>query len=153
MRIERLTTKSEEALREALETAEAKGHPELVPEHVLLALLAQREGILGVVVDKAGADRQKVRQVLEERLAALPQVSGGARPDIGRRLRELLRSAEEEASRLHDDFISSEHLLLAAAASDRELMPALNRLGLTHPALLNAQREVRGHQRVDRQGC
>ncbi len=148
MRIERLTTKSEEALREALEMAENRGHPELVPEHVLLALLGQKDGIVGALIDKAGVERASVKQVLLDRLATLPQVSGGARPEMGRRLRELLKNAEDEAGRLHDDYISSEHLVLAAVQSDRELSPVLKRQGITHDVLLNALREVRGHQRV-----
>jgi ATP-dependent Clp protease ATP-binding subunit ClpB len=148
MRIDRMTTKAHEALRAALDLASRKGHPELHPEHVLRALIDQEEGLIAPVLSKAGASPQGVRDSLELRLRDFPQVSGGAEPQLSRRTLTLLQKAEDESKALKDDFVSTEHLLLAGAKHDRELMSLLERQGLTYDRVLQALTGVRGAQRV-----
>ena len=148
MRLDRLTTKSQEAVREALNHAVRRGNPEIVPEHLLIAILKQDGGVGGPLVERAGADPAALSQALEERLRGLPQVSGGAEPNIGRRLLPLMNKAEDEAKTLKDDFVSVEHYLLAAAKADKDVQAVFDRHGLSYDKLLRALSEIRGQQRV-----
>src|ERR1700753_3317124 len=121
MRSDRLTTKSKEALQAAVDRASRSGNPELTPEHILVAVLEQKESIGAPLVERAGASPGAVRRDLEQRLESLPKVSGGAEPGLGRRANTLLQKAEDEAKALKDDFVSVEHFLLAGAKSDRDV--------------------------------
>jgi ATP-dependent Clp protease ATP-binding subunit ClpB len=148
MRIDRMTNKAQEAVREAAELAARFGNPELLPEHLVKAILEQDGGVGAPLVQKAGADPGTLARRIDARIEGFPKVSGGAEPNLGRRGLEVLRKAEDEAKALKDDFISTEHLLLAAAKADRETQAELERVGLTYQKLLAALAEVRGNQRV-----
>jgi ATP-dependent Clp protease ATP-binding subunit ClpB len=148
MRFDRMTTKSQEALREAFDRASRAGNPELIPEHVLLSILEQREGVGAPLVQKAGADVKALVAALHERVRGLPQVTGGAEPSLSRRATLFLQKAEDEAKALKDEFVSVEHFLLAGAKHDANVREAFGQHKLTYDALLGALREVRGSQRV-----
>jgi ATP-dependent Clp protease ATP-binding subunit ClpB len=149
MRPDRMTTKSQEALREAATEASRRGNPELQPEHVIAAMLSQDDGVAGPLMQKAGADVAAVARDLEKRIDAFPRVSGGAEPGLSRRTMDLLRRAEDEAKALKDDFVSVEHFVLAAAKGDRELAALFETHGgLSHERLLKALASVRGSQRI-----
>ena len=148
MRFDRMTTKAQESVRSALDYASRNGHPELYPEHIVRALLLQEEGVTSPVVTKAGADPNALRTALEAKLNSYPRVSGGAEPNLSRRAHTLLQKAEDEAKALSDEYTSAEHLLLAAAKHDRDLMGLLEKAGLTYDKLLSALSQVRGSQRV-----
>jgi ATP-dependent Clp protease ATP-binding subunit ClpB len=148
MRMDRLTTKSQEAVRTAVSQAMTRGNPEIVPEHVLVAVLEQGDGIGAPLVDRAGAQAGKLRRAFEERVEALPQVTGGAEPSFGRRAVALFQHAEGEAKALKDDFVSVEHFLLAAAKHDKDIQAILDRSGVDHKKLLAAMTEIRGAHRV-----
>jgi ATP-dependent Clp protease ATP-binding subunit ClpB len=149
MRPDRMTTKSQEAFREASSIASRKGNPEIVPEHLMLAMLEQDGGIALPLFQKAGGDAEKLRQSLTSHIEKLPRVSGGAEPTLSRRTMEVVRKAEDEAKNLKDDFVSVEHYLLALAKHDRELQGALEAAGgVRYDKLLQALASVRGAQRV-----
>jgi ATP-dependent Clp protease ATP-binding subunit ClpB len=146
--MDRLTTKSQEALRSAVDAAVRRGNPEVIPEHILVAVLTQSEGVGGPLVEKAGANASKLSEALEERVKGLPQVSGGGEPNFGRRAVPLLNKAEDEAKSLKDDFVSVEHFLLAAAKHDKDVQAVFDRHGLSYDKLMHALAEIRGSQRV-----
>ncbi|RYE93413.1 MAG: ATP-dependent chaperone ClpB, partial [Myxococcales bacterium] len=148
MRIDRMTTKSEEALRDAVARASRAGNPEVLPEHLLLAILEQNDGVATPLMQKAGGNPKAVAEALKAKLAELPKVTGGAEPSLGRRSNALYQKAEDEAKALKDEFLSVEHFLLAGAKHDRDIQAAFERGGITHDKMLNALREVRGAQRV-----
>jgi ATP-dependent Clp protease ATP-binding subunit ClpB len=149
MRPDKMTTKSQEALREALDTASRRGNPEVIPEHLLLAMLAQDGGVAGPLLQKAGADITSLERETARRVDGLPRVSGGAEPGLNRRTLEVMRKAEDEAKALRDDFVSVEHLVLAMAKFDRELAAVFELAGgVTYDKLLTALASVRGAQRV-----
>jgi ATP-dependent Clp protease ATP-binding subunit ClpB len=148
MRLDRLTTKSQEALRTAVGFASQHGHPELIPEHLLVAILEQEEGVGRALVERAGARPDALGADLGERLNGLPKVSGGAEPTFGRRFNPLLSKAEDEAKRLKDDYVSVEHFLLAAAKGDKDVQAVFDRHGLSYDKLVRALAEIRGSQRV-----
>ncbi|HEX4339377.1 MAG TPA: ATP-dependent chaperone ClpB [Polyangiaceae bacterium] len=148
MKMDRLTTKSQEAIRAAVDRASRNGNPELTPEHVLVAVLEQRDSIGGPLVERAGASPAAVRKELEQRLESLPRVTGGAEPTLGRRANALFQKAEDEAKALKDDFVSVEHFLLAAAKSDKDVQAIFDRNGLSYEKLLSAMTQIRGAHRV-----
>jgi ATP-dependent Clp protease ATP-binding subunit ClpB len=116
--MDRFTTKSQEALRAAVDLATKRGNPELIPEHLLVAILEQDGGVGRALVERAGARSADLALALGERLTSLPKVSGGAEPGFGRRFSPFLAKAEDEAKKLKDDYVSVEHFLLAGATHD-----------------------------------
>ncbi|MET0594027.1 MAG: Clp protease N-terminal domain-containing protein, partial [Polyangiaceae bacterium] len=148
MRQDRMTQKSQEALRAAVDNASRRGNPELVPEHLLLAALTQDGGIAAPLVQKAGASPEALAKAFEERLETFPKVTGGAEPSLSSRGLKFLQKAEDEAKSLKDDFVSIEHFLLSAAKQDRDAQAIFDRHGLGYDKLLRALAEIRGSQRV-----
>jgi ATP-dependent Clp protease ATP-binding subunit ClpB len=135
-------------VRTAVDAASRRGNPELYPEHLLKAVVEQDGGVGRPLLQKAGADVDKLVSLLDDRIATYPRVSGGAEPGLARRTLTVLQKAEDEAKALKDDFVSTEHVLLAAAKVDREFQAALERAGSSHDKLLNALTTVRGAHRV-----
>jgi ATP-dependent Clp protease ATP-binding subunit ClpB len=149
MRPDKMTTKSQEAFREAVDQASRRGNPELSPEHVLAAMLLQQGGVAAPLLQKAGADVAALESQLGSKLEGLPRVTGGAEPGMSRRLLETIRKADDEAKSLKDDFTSVEHYILAMARHDRDLQGLFERTGgVTYDKLLASLAVVRGNQRV-----
>jgi len=150
MRPDRMTTKSQEAFREASDLAARAGNPELVPEHLMKAMLAQDGGIALPLFEKAGGDPATLDQRLDAYLQKLPKVGGSnAEPSLSRRTVEVFRKAEDEAKALKDDYVSVEHFVLSLAKNDREMASAFESSGgVTSDRLLKALASVRGAQRV-----
>ncbi|MGK4008463.1 ATP-dependent chaperone ClpB [Sorangium sp. So ce1036] len=148
MRIERMTTKAQEAIREAVDFASRRGNPELYPEHLVRAIVDQDGGVGAPLVQKAGIDPAALLRLLEAKIDTYPRVSGGAEPNLSRRALAALQKAEDEAKTLKDDYISTEHVLLGALKSDKDVQSIFERLGLSHDKLLSALASVRGNQRV-----
>jgi ATP-dependent Clp protease ATP-binding subunit ClpB len=148
MRIDRLTNKTREALQAAQNEATSRGNPELVPEHFLRTLVTQEGGVAAPILQKAGAEPRAIAAELEQRVAKLPRVQGGAEPALSRRLRDLLTRTWEETEALKDEYSSAEHVLLALVALKDDLAKALAQAGIDRNKLLAALKEVRGAQRV-----
>ncbi|HET8821859.1 MAG TPA: AAA family ATPase, partial [Thermoleophilaceae bacterium] len=143
MQADRFTIKSQEALAAAQRLAGARRNPEVVPQHLLLALLEQDGGIVVPVLRRAGADPERVRRLANEALDAAPTVSGDASaPALGQGLISLLQAAEDESRAMGDEYVSTEHLLLALAAE-----PAID-AGASRDQLAEAVEQVRGPHRV-----
>src|SRR5580693_4872692 len=149
-----LTQKSQEALHDAQTKALRFGHTEVDAEHLLLALLDQSGGIVPPLLSQAGANPDKLRAALESELSRRPQVTGpGANPgqvNVTQRLARLLDSAEQEAGRLKDEYVSVEHLVLAMLGEGRDTVAGrlLLEQGLTRESFLEALTRIRGNQRV-----
>jgi len=150
IRWDKLTVKAQEAVQRASEAASERGNPELLPVHVLAALLEDREGIIAPVLEKIGVGPQAILAQVNQALERLPRVSGAAaQPTLSPSAQQLLNQAFKEADNFKDDYVSTEHLLLAM--SDLRGDPAqelLARHGATHDAVLKALTAVRGSQRV-----
>ncbi|HXG50187.1 MAG TPA: ATP-dependent chaperone ClpB [candidate division Zixibacteria bacterium] len=153
MDINRLTEKSQEALRRAQALAVRRNHQAVDVEHLLAALLEEEEGLAAAFLAAAGIAPSAVRDQIAEELNRIPQVSGpgteAQQVYVTQRLARLLTQAEEEAKALKDDYVSVEHLLLAmleekAGGAGR----VLRALGLTRERLMVALKKVRGNQRV-----
>jgi ATP-dependent Clp protease ATP-binding subunit ClpB len=139
MQLDRFTIKAQEAIQAALKIAADRRHTETSPDHLLLALLEQPDGIVLPVLKKLGAAPEEIRRAVNARMENLPTVTAGARePGTARELLDVLREAEREAGKLRDEYISTEHLLLALAG----------RAGVDHDELLKAVESVRGPHKV-----
>ncbi|MCW2808229.1 MAG: ATP-dependent Clp protease ATP-binding protein [Marmoricola sp.] len=154
MDMNRLTQKSQEAMHDAQTKALRFGHTEVDAEHLLLALLDQAEGLVGPLLARAGGDPGRLREDLEAELQRRPRVTGsGASPGqvfITQRLSRLLDTADREARRLKDEYVSVEHLVLALLdeGSGSAAGRLLQQQGVTRASFLGALTEIRGHQRV-----
>jgi ATP-dependent Clp protease ATP-binding subunit ClpB len=150
MRLDKLTIKAQEALQSAHDRAEQGSHQEITAEHMLLALLAQEQGVVGAILRKLGIDPDAVANRVERTLEELPRVSG-SRSDIyvGNRLKDVLEDAGRQSKEFKDEYISSEHILLALVSKDHgPASRALREAGADKDALMRALAEVRGTQRV-----
>jgi ATP-dependent Clp protease ATP-binding subunit ClpB len=149
MRLDKLTVKAQEAMQAAQSLADQHDHQAIEPEHVLAALLQQREGVVGPILAKLGARGDAVERQLEGDLARMPKVRGGSGQYLGERLRAVFERAQREAERLKDEYISTEHLLIAIAQDrDGAAGRALAAAGVTPDAIYRALVDVRGTQRV-----
>src|SRR5947209_10510709 len=139
MDFQKLTIKAQEAFASAQGDAITRGNPELTPDHLLLALIDQQDSVAARVLEKAGESATAVRTAAEQRLSALPRMEGAnAQPQASRALRAVLEAAFAEAEALKDEYVASEHLLLALSET----------AGVDRQAILKALVDVRGGQRV-----
>jgi ATP-dependent Clp protease ATP-binding subunit ClpB len=144
MRLDRFTEKAQEALQSAAELATEMTQQAVSPEHVLLTLVRQDQGIARTILETAGVSLAGLEAALVSELERLPKVSGGGQaPYLSPALNTALEEAEREARTLKDEYISTEHLLLALVER-----PTLKDAGITRDGLLKSLRAVRGNQRV-----
>jgi ATP-dependent Clp protease ATP-binding subunit ClpB len=150
MNLNKYTEKAQEAIQTSQQIAERAGHPELLPEHLLLALVLQQGGVVPAVLGKMRVDAAALGETVGALVEKLPRVQGGAAPGLSARTRAVFTSAEQEAERLKDEFVSTEHLFLAIAAEGGRAAAAdaLKKAGVTKDAIFAALTAVRGSQRV-----
>ncbi len=153
MNINKYTEKAQEAILGAQQLADREGHPEILPEHLLLTLLEQREGIVPEIVRKMNQDPAALATATRAELERLPRAHGGAQPGPSARLRQVTNAAEAEAERLKDEYVSTEHLFVAIASEGGKgaSVRLLQQRGITKDAILQAMTAVRGSQRVTSQ--
>ena len=155
MDINRLTDRSQEALRQAQSLASRRSHQGVDVEHLLAALVEPADGVAPALLARMGVSVAEVRTALEAELDRIPQVTGQAggaeQTYVTQRLSRLLACAEDEARNLKDDYVSVEHLLLAIVEEGGKASRVLEARGVGRDALLAALRKVRGHQRVTSQ--
>jgi len=145
MRFDKLTLKSQEALSEAQSLATGRGHNQITPAHLLRALVAQPEGSTVPILQKIGVPLDALQAKLEQRLGSLPKVHGGAQPTLSPALNRILEAASKEAEARKDEYVSTEHLLLAAAEEKTDDVGSLLReVGATRAAVDKALQSVRG---------
>jgi ATP-dependent Clp protease ATP-binding subunit ClpB len=151
MQIEKFTLKAQEALQEAKAIAERKNHQQIDVEHLLLALLEQKEGIVIPILQKLGANIDLIVSQLEGELNRIPKVTGGGVGQVylSSRVNEIFDAAWKEAERLTDEYLSTEHLLIAIADEKRgPSSQILQRNGVTKDAIFRVLQEIRGPHRI-----
>jgi ATP-dependent Clp protease ATP-binding subunit ClpB len=154
MNIQKYTEKAQEAIAAAQAMADREGHPEITPEHLLLAVVEQQGGIVPEILRKLNADPALVASEIRGELGRNPAVHGGSQPALSARFRQITNAAEAEAERLKDEYVSTEHLLVAIAGESGRTAAAariLQKYGATRDAILKALTSVRGSQRVTSQ--
>jgi len=147
---DKFTVKSQEAIQGAQGLAAENGNPEVLPLHLMAALLEDKEGVVLPVLEKLGVPVQQMLAQVNEAIAKLPKVQGSAaQPGLGNALSKVLDQAFKEADNFKDDYVSTEHLLLALSSQKNEpVQLALAAQGADHAAILKALQSVRGSQRV-----
>src|ERR1700678_2962577 len=146
---ERLTVKSQEAVQAASGHAAENGNPEVQPLHLMAALLEDRDGVVIPVLEKVRVPVEQLLSGVNSAIEKLPKVQGGGQPGLSAALQKVLEQGFKEAENFKDDYVSTEHLLLALSKTKNDpVQLALAALGGTHEAILKALSAVRGGQRV-----
>jgi ATP-dependent Clp protease ATP-binding subunit ClpB len=148
MRLDQFTIKAQEALAAAQTGAEKADHPEVTGEHLLGALLEQEGGVVPAALGKLGANVMAVEAEVARALAGMPRTQGAA-THVSPKLDAVLKQALREAEVLKDQYVSTEHLLLALVESKSTAAEALKSAGVTRDGLLRVLREIRGNQSVN----
>ncbi len=147
MRFDKFTIKAQEAFVKAQETAQQKGNAEILPLHLLYALLEEADGVVQPLLQKIGANVGRIRQIVASELDRLPSATG-TQLGLNRATQDVLNEAQKEADRIKDEYVSTEHLLLALAQVRSETKEILSVNSITADAIRSALKEVRGGQRV-----
>jgi ATP-dependent Clp protease ATP-binding subunit ClpB len=150
MNINKYTEKAREAVAGAIELAQQHNNPQLEPEHLLVTLAVQREGIVPELLRKAGVEPAAIAKAARELVAKLPSAYGGAQPGLSPRLKLVTDQAQAEADRLKDEYVSTEHLVIAIADEGGRSPAAqlLRQHGITRDTILQSLTSIRGSQRV-----
>src|ERR1700758_1268301 len=151
-RFDKLTLKAQEAMQAGQEMAARYGQQQVQPLHVLWALLAQGDGVVPPLLEKLGVSPAQLASEVEKQVERLPKVSGGSEQYLSPEANKVLERAFEEAQRLKDEYVSTEHILLGIAAAKRDSAgEILMKHGVTHEAILQAMAAIRGSHRVTSQ--
>jgi ATP-dependent Clp protease ATP-binding subunit ClpB len=152
LRFDKFTVKAQEALQAAQEMSARSGQQQVEPVHLLWALVAQQEGVVPPLLEKLGASPTSLAGEAEKQIERLPKVSGAGEQFLSRAANEVLEKAFSEAERLKDEYVSTEHILLAiSAAGSDPAAQLLTRAGANHNAILQAMTSIRGSHRVTSQ--
>ncbi len=149
MNYENFTIKTQEALQEASSIANKNDNSEIGTEHVLQALLEQQDGLIAPVVERVGVPSIELTKKVRDIVAANPKVSGAAQVYFSSSMQKVLAKAENEMNALHDQYLSTEHILLAMTEEDDRTGDLLRKCGINHKAVFEALKSVRGNQTVD----
>ncbi|RJQ61903.1 MAG: ATP-dependent chaperone ClpB [Desulfobacteraceae bacterium] len=149
MRFDKFTIKSQELIREAQSMASEKNNQQIEPEHLMLSMLIEPEGIARSILNKLGAAPDHIQQSLSQAVDALPKVSGAQDVYISQRTNTILDASFSEASKMKDEYVSIEHILLAIVEEKSgRASGILKRFGVTREAVLKVLLEIRGSQRI-----
>jgi ATP-dependent Clp protease ATP-binding subunit ClpB len=150
MKLDKFTIKSQEAIQDAVNIADSFKHQQVDPEHLVLAMLRQKDGIIPELVESLGISTYSLIKKLEEELKTKPEVHGHASEAyVSARLNQVLKEASNEAQKLKDEYVSVEHIFLSAAEEkDSFLAKELNAQGINKDRILEALGNLRGNQRV-----
>ncbi|MBI3492088.1 MAG: AAA family ATPase [Acidobacteria bacterium] len=153
MNINKYTQKAQEAVLDAQRLAEQLSHAQIEPEHLLVALVEQREGVVPELLRKMSADPGKVARAARELVEKMPQAYGGSQPGLSPRFKLVTDKAQAEADRLKDDYVSTEHLFIAITDEGGRSPGArlLKQIGVTHERISEALKSIRGSQKVTSQ--
>ena len=147
-RFEKFTIKAQEAVQTAVELAGERGNPQVTPVHLLHALLAEREGIVRPLLEKIGTDLGHLERIIEAELSHLPKVQGGSQPQPDQELVKVFETATTESHTMKDEFVSTDHLLLALAKVPSKAKNVLQLAAIGEKELLAGLQAVRGQSRV-----
>ncbi len=149
MDFERYTERARAAVQSAQTTALASGHPQLLPEHFLKALFADRDRLALNLIDKSGGSSQQAREAIDKLVASQPRASGQTQISLSQELAQLFQLAQEDSEKAGDDYVTVERLLLSATKISGKAADALKKAGVTTDALVKAIAELRKGRTAD----
>jgi ATP-dependent Clp protease ATP-binding subunit ClpB len=149
MDFERYTERARAAVQSAQTTALASGHPQILPEHLLRALFADRDRLAPNLIRTAGGDPDLAQAGIDKLLASHPRATGGSQPTLSQELAQLFQLAEEDATKAGDDYVTIERLLLSATKVKGKAAEALKAAGATTNALVKAIADLRQGRTAD----
>jgi ATP-dependent Clp protease ATP-binding subunit ClpB len=147
-RFDKFTIKAQEAVQSAADLAGNRGNPQVTPVHLLHALVAERDGIVRPLLEKIGVDRAQLERIIEAELSHLPKVSGGAQAQPDQELMKVFESATAESHTMKDEFVSTDHLLLAIVKTPSKAKNVLQLAAVSDKDILAGLQAVRGQSRV-----
>ena len=153
MDYEHFTLKTQDALQNASALAQKNDHSEIGLEHLLSSLLSQQDGIVPPIVERVGVNVQSLQKQVDDLLGSYPKVTGNTQMRLSDGVQKVLAKAENEMSKLKDQYLSCEHLLLAMTKSDSATGDLLRKNGITYEAVLESLKSVRGNQRSLEKYC
>ena len=151
MNYDKFTVKMQKALEEAVTKADQAGHSEVVPAHMILALIAQSDGVLRPLFEKLGVSPDAVSSAMENILSKLPKSYGDTQKTFSRAMARILGACEKTAGDFKDEYVSAEHFLLSLLNDECQEKDELERLGVTKDNVLEALKAIRGKQRITSQ--
>ena len=151
MNYDKFTVKMQKALEEAITKADQAGHSEVVPAHMILALIAQSDGVLRPLFEKLGVSPEAVSSAMENILSKLPKSYGDTQKTFSRAMARILGACEKTAGDFKDPYVSAEHFLLSLLNDECQEKDELERLGVTKDNVLEALKAIRGNQRITSQ--
>lgn len=151
MNFDQFTLKAQDALQEASALAQQNDHAEIGLEHLLIALLEQKDGLVKPIVERIGVSAGDLDSAAKNLLASYPKVTGNVQIGLSAAAQKVLAKAEKEMNSLKDQYLSVEHILLAMSESEDRIGELLRKYGVTREAILESLKAVRGNQTVDSQ--
>ena len=151
MNFDQFTLKAQDALQEASALAQQNDHAEIGLEHLLIALLEQKDGLVKPIVERIGVSAEDLDSAAKNLLASYPKVTGNVQIGLSSAAQKVLAKAEKEMNSLKDQYLSVEHILLAMSESEDRTGELLRKHGVTREAILESLKAVRGNQTVDSQ--
>ena len=151
MNFDKFTVKMQNALEEAVQKAESAQNSEVVPAHMILALLEQKDGVIRPLLEKLGVAPDSVKEAMESIVSKLPRSYGNTQKTFSRTMARILGACEKTAGDFKDEYVSSEHFLLTLLTDECEEKDALIKLGVTKDNVLEALKAIRGNQRITSQ--
>ncbi len=145
---DKLTIKAQEAVQRGQELAADAGNPQFEPLHLLSALLSEPEGVVRPLLDRMGVNQARLNEIVEAELGHFPKTSGGAPPQPSQELGKVFEAAQAQAETMQDEFVSTEHLLLALAKVKGKAQDTLQLNAIGEQNILDALKDVRGSARV-----
>ncbi|MCI5474112.1 MAG: ATP-dependent chaperone ClpB [Spirochaetia bacterium] len=149
MDYDKFTLKVQDALQNASALAQKNDHSEIGLEHLLSSLLSQKDGIVSPIIERVGVNAQGLQKQVDDLLASYPKVTGNAQMRFSDSLQKVLAKAEDEMTKLKDQYLSCEHLLLSMTNSESPAGELLRKNGINYNSVLESLKAVRGNQTVD----
>ena len=151
MDYEHFTLKTQDALQSASALAQQNDHSEIGTEHIFMALLQQKDGFTVPLIERIGVNVSSLIQQTQQLLDSYPKITGNTQITLSGEAQKVLAKAEKEMANLQDDYLSTEHILLALANSTGKTGELLKSAGVTYNQILKALKELRGSQKVTSQ--
>ena len=152
-RFDKFTIKAQEAVQRAQDLAADAGNPQIDALHLLGASLSESEGVVRPILEKIGVNLAQLQRMVNDELRLLPKVSGGASPQPSQQLVSVFEGAQKQAAEMKDDFVSTDHLLLALTKIDSKARNILQLNGIAEKDILKALQTIRGNARVTDQNA